>query len=113
MRLPRVERLDSPGLEQGLTLLVSRSGRNPDVYIPPILQPPQPISSYFLALDVLAAIDERRVIERRRTDFLRANPKYQAMCACGHHQLAHENGEGPCLARKCDCPRFRDVAEVG
>lgn len=44
-------------------MLVSRSGRNPDVYIPPI-RPPEPGTyGYFLALDIIRAGKPRRAHE--------------------------------------------------
>ena len=92
-----------------MTLLVSRSGKNPDVYVPPLAESHQPVSSYFLALDVLEASELRREGERRQLEFLRANPRHQTVCACGHHQLAHEDGTGQCRAKRCRCPMFRAV----
>lgn len=91
-------------------ILVSRSGRNPTVYIPPIAPPHQPISSYFLAVDILRARERRLAAEQRTRAFLEANPRYQNLCECRHRQFAHdEDGGGRCLARKCDCGRFQDT----
>lgn len=41
-------------------IMVSRSGRNPTVYIPNPTAAHQPISSYFLALDILRVAEATR-----------------------------------------------------
>lgn len=90
-------------------MLLSRSGRNPDVYLPPLRPHDAGVSGYFLALDVIEATRILGERDRRQREFLSANPGYQATCACGHRQLAHDDGAGPCRARRCPCPGFRPV----
>ena len=87
---------------------------NPDgttTYIPAPLPPRSTFRVQMLAKDVITRSEALRESARRRLEFLRAHPEYQIRCVCGHHQLAHEDGEGPCRAHRCRCPGFRPSEE--
>ena len=68
-------------------------------YVPNPFPERVPFMAYVMALE----INRRRTRER---EFLSSHPAYQSVCPCGHRKLAHDDGTGRCLAKKCPCPRF-------